>query len=115
MNAPSTATLSAADYNTWAAANGRPLAATTAGTDLLNQINTMVNSQRNSLSVLPNDFFRVQLPENFYGKPATSYDITTLQGFKYFRLRNAYVNNFGTLYSSQGQPRYIQFGVKVYF
>ncbi len=114
MGAPSTAALSTTDYNSWATANGQPLASTTAGTALLNQINAMVNSQKTSGGALPANFFAIQLPANFYGKAATSYDITTLQGFKYFRLRQAYATNFGTLYQS-GSPRYIQFGVKLYF
>jgi hypothetical protein len=112
--APSTAVLSAADYNTWAAANGQPLAATAAGTALLNQINANVATQRNALGVLPLNFFAVKLPDNFYGKAATSYDIRTLEGFKNFRLRQAYVTSFGDLYQP-GQARYIQFGVKLYF
>jgi hypothetical protein len=114
MGAPSTAALNSTDYNSWATANGQPLASTTAGTALLNQINTMVNAQKSAQGALPANFFAVQLPANFYGKAATSYDITTLQGFKYFRLRQAYATNFGTLYNN-GQPRYIQFGLKLYF
>ena len=80
----------------------------------LAQINAMVNAQKSASGALPANFFAVPLPANFYGKPAASYDITTLQGYKYFRLRQAYATNFGTLYS-YGQPRYIQFGVKLYF
>jgi hypothetical protein len=90
------------------------LASTTAGTALLNQINAMANAQKSAQGALPANFFALQLPANFYGKAATSYDITTLQGFKYFRLRQAYATNFGTLYNN-GQPRYIQFGLKLYF
>jgi hypothetical protein len=112
--APSTAVLSAADYNTWAAANGQPLATTTAGTTLLNQINAMVATQRNSLGVLPVDFFSTKLPDNFFGKAATSYDITTLQGYKSFRLRQTYQTSFGDLYQP-GLSRFIQFGIKLYF
>jgi hypothetical protein len=114
MGAPSTAALNATDYNTWATANNQPLAATTAGTALLAQINAMVNAQKSAAGALPANFFAIQLPSNFYGKPAASYDITTLQGYKDFRLRQAYATNFGTLYQN-GSPRYIQFGVKLYF
>jgi hypothetical protein len=114
MGAPSTAALNSTDYNTWAVANNQPLAATAAGTALLNQINAMVNAQKTPQGALPANFFAMQLPANFYGKPAASYDITTLQGYKYFRLRQAYATNFGTLYS-YGQPRYVQFGLKLYF
>ena len=38
---------------------------------------------------------------------------TTVNGYKYFRLRNAYATNFGTLYNN-GTPRYIQFGEAVF-
>jgi hypothetical protein len=114
MGAPSTAALNATDYNTWANANGQPLAATTAGAAQLAAINAMVNSQKLPSGALPSNFFAVQLPSNFYGKAAATYDITTLQGYKYFRLRQAYATNFGTLYQN-GSSRYLQFGVKLYF
>jgi hypothetical protein len=114
MGAPSTAALNATDYNSWANANGQPAANTTAGTALLAQINSMVNAQKLPSGALPSNFFAIQLPANFYGKPAASYDVTTLQGYKYFRLRQAYATNFGTLYQN-GSSRYLQFGVKLYF
>jgi glutamine amidotransferase PdxT len=114
MGAPSTAALTAADYNTWATANNQPASATPAGTALLNQINANVNAQKNSAGVLPINFFSVTLPANFYGKQATSYDITTIDGFKLFRLRQAYNTGFGDLYQ-RGGSRYIQLGLKIYF
>ncbi|HLJ17146.1 MAG TPA: carboxypeptidase-like regulatory domain-containing protein [Bryobacteraceae bacterium] len=119
MGAPSTATLSTSAYNTWAAANGQPAYNSTAGTPgnvLYNQIVNMVNAQKNASGALPANFFSIPLPQNFWAKAANSYDITTLQGYKLYQLRNAYAaagaaSNFGTLYSL-GQPRYFQFGVK---
>jgi hypothetical protein len=63
---------------------------------------------------LPANFYTTPLPANFYGTAANSYDITTLQGYKNYQLRNAYSTNFGTLYNSN-TPRYVQFGVKLYF
>ncbi len=74
----------------------------------------MVNAQKTPSGALPADFFRIGLGTNFYGKAATSYDITTLNGYKLYQLRTAYATNFGTLYNS-GTPRYVQFGVKLYF
>jgi len=119
MGAPSTATLSTANYNSWAAANGKPASSTAAGTALYNQIVANVNSYRNSAGVLPNDFFTTPLPANFYGTAANSFDITTTQGYKYYQLRNAYNTSFGELYqpgsAGGGGPRYIQFGLKLYF
>ena len=35
-------------------------------------------------------------------------------GYKLYQLRNAYVTNFDTLYNNN-TPRYLQFGVKLYF
>jgi hypothetical protein len=113
MGAPSTATLTTAAYNVWASANGQPAAATTAGTALYNQIVSNVNAQKVN-GVLPANFFTTPLPANFYGKAATSYDITTTQGYKYYQLRTAYATNFGTLYNNSS-PRFVQFGVKLYF
>ena len=62
----------------------------------------------------PANFFTIPLPANFYGTPATSYNITTLQGYKNYQLRNAYSTSFGTLYNNN-TPRYVQFGVKFYW
>jgi len=44
---------------------------------------------------------------------ANSFDITTLDGFKLYRLRQA----LGTtgLYTPSGQSRYIQLGLKIFF
>jgi hypothetical protein len=115
--APTTTALTSADYNTWATANGQPLAATAAGTALLNQINAMVNTYRTggtASGALPLDFFHVALPQNFYGQAATSFDITTIGGYKLFRLRQQWNTSGGDLYQS-GLPRYIQFGIKIFF
>jgi len=114
MGAPSTAALSAADYNTWATANNQPLAATTAGTAQLNAINAMVNSFKNTAGVLPTNFFSVPLAQNFYGSQPASFDIRTIDGFRQFRLRQAYSTSFGDLYQ-RGGSRYIQFGLKLFF
>jgi hypothetical protein len=117
MGAPSTATLSTANYTSWANANGQPVYNATAGTPgnvLYNQIVNMVNAQKNAAGVLPANFFTIPLPTNFYGKAPNSYDITTLNGYKLYQLRTAYATNFGTLYNAN-TPRYVQFGVKLYF
>jgi hypothetical protein len=116
-NAPTTTALSSGDYNTWATANSQPLAATTAGTALLAQINAMVNTYRaggTATGALPLDFFHMQLPDNFYGNAATTYNITTINGYKLFRLRQQWNTGGGNLYQP-GLPRYIQFGLKIFF
>ncbi len=114
MGAPSTATLTTAAYNAWATANSQPLQSTTAGAAIYNGIVNMVNAQKTAGGALPANFFTIPLPANFYGKAATSYDITTLQGYKNYQLRNAYSTSFGTLYNNN-TPRYVQFGVKLYW
>ena len=114
MGAPSTATLTTSAYNTWATANNQPLYATTAGAAIYNQIVAMVNGAKTPAGALPANFYTLPLPSNFYGNAANSYNITTLQGYKYYQLRNAYSTNFGTLYNNN-TPRYIQFGVKLYW
>ncbi len=114
MGAPSTATLTTTAYNTWATANGQPMQSTTAGAAIYNGVVNMVNAQKTAGGALPANFYTIQLPSNFYGKAATSYDITTLQGYKYYQLRTAYSTSFGTLYNNN-TPRYIQFGVKLYW
>jgi hypothetical protein len=120
-NTPTTTALTTADYNSWALANGKPQALTAgdAGNQLLTQINNMVNGVRaggTASGSLPNDFFHIALPHNFYGTPANTFDITTLQGFRLYRMRQAFNTGFGDLYGSPwSQPRYIQFGLKFYF
>ena len=114
MNQPSVAALAGADYDTWARANNQPLSTTTGGAALISQINTMVNAQKNAAGVLPVNFFSVPLPQNFWGLQPQNFDITTLQGYKLFRLRQTYNTAFGDLYQN-GNSRYIQFGVKLYF
>jgi hypothetical protein len=108
--------ITTAEYNTWATANGQPPASTPAGAKQLAQIRGMVNSQRLPSGALPLDFFHMQLPQTFFGTKFTGYDITTLQGFKLYRLRQAYGTNngFGQL-RELGMPRYVQFGIKIYF
>ena len=114
MGAPSTATLTASAYNTWATANGQPLQSTPAGATIFNGIVNMVNAQKDASGALPANFFSLPLPANFFGKAATSYDITTLNGYKYYQLRGAYSTSFGNVYQS-GSSRYVQFGVRLFF
>jgi hypothetical protein len=117
--APSTAALTASSYNSWATANGQPQAKTSgdAGNQLLSQINAMVNAQKTPAGALPLDFYHVPLPANFWGTVANSFDIRTLAGYKLYQLRtvfNSGTAGFGQLYNA-GQPRYMQFGVKIFF
>ncbi|HXN23542.1 MAG TPA: hypothetical protein VOA41_12450 [Candidatus Dormibacteraeota bacterium] len=114
VSAPSRTTISVGDYNIWATANNQPVAPPNGTTPLRDQVIRMVDAQRNAKGVLPDDFYSISLPQNFWGKPPVSFDITTLDGYKLFRLRQSYNDNFGTLYQF-AQSRYIQLGVKIFF
>ncbi|HWS88314.1 MAG TPA: hypothetical protein VN282_15190 [Pyrinomonadaceae bacterium] len=115
--------ITAAEYNAWAAANGRPLSTTAEGAALLQQVRGNVNATRlpprpgSTSGALPLDFFSVRIPQGFATATPESFDITTLEGFKLYRLRQRYDSNFGTLtgnFSGQN-PRYVQFGIRIFF
>jgi hypothetical protein len=110
--------LSNAEYDGWATFNGKPLSSTPAGIALKNQIENMVNAQRLANHLLPLDFFSILLPSGLATTNANAYDITTLVGFKEYRLRQAYGPSTGSGWGQLrelGLPRYIQFGIKIYF
>jgi hypothetical protein len=122
--------LSTADYDAWATFNGRPLSNTPAGAALLGQIRANANAVRlppragTTSGALPDSFYHVVLPQGFATSNALSYDITTLAGYKLYRIRQTYDGNFGTLTNPQlqiGNPspansqRYLQFGIRLIF
>ena len=113
MAAPSTAVISAANYNSWAAANNQPLSTTTQGAANLALVQSFVtNNQVNK--VLPNNFFTVPLPQGFGTMSPNSFNILTPNGYKLYQLSSAYNNTFGDL-NVKNASRYVQFGVKIYF
>lgn len=117
VSASGTATftpISNAEYDAWATLNSQPLSSTSAGAAQLKAIQNMVNSSRLPSGALPTDFFHIAVPTGFAVANANSFDIRTLNGFKLYRLKQAYGLGFGQL-RELGQPRYIQFGLKVYF
>lgn len=128
--------ISVAEYDAWAAFNGKPLsnAVDGSGAILLGKIRDNANAVRLTPragqpiggGALPDNFFSTQLPEGFATRNPLAYDITTLAGFQTWRLRNAYEANFGSLTSgavgnSFGSPnpgtssRYLQFGIRLIF
>ena len=115
--------ITAAEYNVWATFNNQPLSSTPAGAAQLAAIRANVNATRSAGNLgpqtggLPLDFFHVPLPQGFATKNALAFDITNLAGYKLYRLRQTYDQNFGTLVSSQtfSQPRYVQFGIRIFF
>jgi hypothetical protein len=47
--------------------------------------------------------------------PLNSFDITTLDGFKLYRLSQSWDKNFGTLSTNLAQPRKLQWSIKFIF
>ena len=106
---PNEANFTQADINSWNAfAAGRSAN--------LTQVNNLIASSRLSTGGLPLDFFRVSIPEGFATTNPNAFDITTLSGLKLYRLRQSYDANFGTLGAfTPYLPRYIQFGLRLFF
>jgi hypothetical protein len=88
---PAEGLLSTAQFNAWADFNGRPRAGTPAGDSLRAAADQIVTSARlPGTTVLRADFFRVPVPEGFHSMNANEFDITTAEGLKLYRLRQAY-------------------------
>jgi hypothetical protein len=109
--------ITAAEYNTWATFNNQPLSTTAAGAAQLTQIRANVNATRlnGGTGNLPNDFFHVQLPEGFATKNPLAFDIRDLSQYKLYRLRQTYDQSFGSLTAVDTTPRYVQFGIRIFF
>ena len=114
FNAPSETVINASDYNAWAKFNVKPQSNTPQGQALFLQAQQMILASRSSSGALPNDFYDVPIPQGFATRDANSFDITTLDGYKLYRLRQAYANG-GQLYVPGNSARYIQFGLKFVF
>jgi hypothetical protein len=115
---PAEGLLSLAQFNAWADFNNRPRAGTAAGDALRAQVDQIILSSRvPGTQVLPPDFFRVPLPEGFHSMDPNGFDITTAQGLKLYRMRQAYTpDRWGYLAArSPYTPRFIQIALKIYF
>jgi hypothetical protein len=110
---PNEALLVQNDLNAWMAANPGQTAT-------LAQVNALLDNNRlpvapgQTVGALPLNFFSVPVPQGFASRTANSFDIRTLEGLKLYRLRQVYDANFGTLFANNN-PRYIQFGVRIFF
>jgi hypothetical protein len=110
---PNEALLVQGDINAWNAANPGQTAT-------LAQVNALLNNSRlppftgQAAGPQPLEFFRIPVPEGFATRNPNTFDIRTLEGLKLFRLRQTYDANFGTLFAVPN-PRYIQFGIRVFF
>lgn len=114
FSAPATTNLTSAQYDAWAKFNNQPLSSTTAGAALLNQANSILTGARNTSGSLPANFFTVPLPQGFALTNPNQFDITTPNGLKLYRLKQAYSQGFGQL-TAYPNPRYVQFGLKFIF
>jgi hypothetical protein len=104
---PSEALFTQAELTSWLAANpGR--------TATLTDVNNLIINSRLPSGAIPLNFFSVPVPEGFARRVPNSFDITTLQGIKLFRLRQTYDANFGTLFAVTN-PRYVQVGIRIFF
>jgi hypothetical protein len=101
-----------AEFNTWVAF------------DPANRSNVTLAQVRNNVNItrlnggtggLPADFFHVPLPEGFATTSALAFNIATLEGYKLYRLRQTYDQNFGSLTAVDTTPRYVQFGIRIFF
>jgi len=119
---PGEAAISNAEYDAWAAfAGGRPARSTAQGAALLAQINAQLTANRlGTTNTLRPDFFHIQLPAGFYSANLNSFDITTLNGLKLYRMRQAYTSDrWGFVDVSTGRsgyaPRFVQIAMRLYF
>ncbi len=122
-----------AEYNSWAnfwnaahPSDTVTLQSTASGAAInptLLAIRTSVNNTRlvgtggANTGPLPLDFFHVPLPQGFATRDPLSFDLRSLDQYKLYRIRQTYDTNFGTLtgnFSGQN-PRYIQFGLRIFF
>lgn len=106
--------ITAAEFNTWVAFDPA-----NRGGFTLAQVRNLVNATRQNAGAggLPDDFFHVRLPEGFATTNPLAFNITTLDGYKLYRIRQTYDQNFGTLTASRPEtsPRYVQFGIRIFF
>jgi hypothetical protein len=103
---PNEADLSQTDIINWLAFNPGQTAT-------LAQVNGLLTASRVN-NALPLNFFHVAIPQGFATRNPNSFDIRTLEGLKLYRLRQSYDANFGSLFAVNN-PRYIQFGIRIFF
>nr|MBP6824097.1 hypothetical protein [Acidobacteriota bacterium] len=79
------------------------------------KVQAFITGARLPSGAIPLDYYSgIKLPQGFATTNANNFDLGTLDGFKLYRLRRAYQTGFGNLRELQ-LPRYVQFGIKIYF
>ncbi len=115
---PAEGLLTVAQFNAWADFNNRPRSGTPEGNALRAMADQIILAGRiPGTQVLRPDFFRVPVPEGFHSMNANQFDITTAEGLKLYRLRQAYTpDRWGFLNArSPYTPRFVQIALKIYF
>ena len=104
-------------YSTWAAANGQPAANTAGGAANIATISQFIGGAANAGGILAANFYTVPLPTGFALSNQTSYNVLTPNGFKLYEIRGNINSGSGALSQNQflNPPRYVQFGLKIYF
>jgi len=119
---PSNSPIATTEYDSWVAADvGRASLArtTTAGAAAFNNVRNFVcNNITNTTActgLLPPAYFSIAVPTGFTQIPLNNFDITTLDGFKQYRLSQVWSKNFGTLSTNLTFPRRVQYSIKFIF
>jgi len=115
---PTQTNLTTAQYNTWAAYNNQPLYSTTAGAAIYNNIVAMVNSQRapGVTNLVPANFYSIPVPQGFATTNVNAFNITTLEGYKLYMIKQQYTSSFGQLgVVGWARERQVLFTVKFFF
>jgi hypothetical protein len=110
--------LTTAEYNAWADFNRRPRAGTPTGDALRAITDGIVTGGRiPGTTVLAPGFFHVRLPQGFHSMNPNQFDVTTPEGLRLYRLRQAYTpDRWGFLGTrSPYTPRFVQIAFKFYF
>ncbi|MGH8247478.1 MAG: hypothetical protein ACREUU_13720, partial [Gammaproteobacteria bacterium] len=121
FTAPNEGLLTTAQYNAWADFNGKPRAGTVEGNSLRTLADQIVIAGRIAgTTTLQPVFFSLPLPVGFHSMDPNQFDITTPEGLKLYRMRQAYTpDRWGFLAAATGRsgytPRFVQFALKLYF
>lgn len=111
--------ITTAEYDSWVAADASRanlVRTTPLGAQTFAQVQAFYNNNRVGTSTLVRpDFYSIAVPNGFTQIPLNEFNITTEQGYKLYRLSQAWDKNFGTLSTNLTFPRRLQYSIKFYF
>ncbi|MDQ3649898.1 MAG: carboxypeptidase regulatory-like domain-containing protein [Acidobacteriota bacterium] len=117
---PSDADISVTEFNNFVTANSnlnlaRQVVGQTPNADYQRVLDITRGARGGATSgLLPANFYSVPLTEGFATSNVNTFNITTPEGLKLYRLRQTYNSSFGIL-NGAGGSRTIQFALKFYF